>query len=119
VYREVYLLDCEGRDKSKLRRNWKIVSLVVIALVTSTVALVEYRRIYIFKDRLDCVASWLDQANALHTAQMKEPANITGDTMRQLMDSVDGAYDCATKEPSHSRIAPGGRAFGEHGVQPH
>ena len=43
-----------------LRWNWKIICLIVIALVTSTVALVEYRRIYIFHDKLDCVASWLD-----------------------------------------------------------
>jgi hypothetical protein len=102
-----------------VRRNWKIVSLIVIALVTSTVALVEYRRIYVLGDRLECVASWLDQAKTQHAAQMKDPANITGDTMQKLMDSVDGGYDCATKEPSHSRIAPGGGAFGEHGVQPH
>lgn len=102
-----------------VRRNWKLVSLIVIALVSSTVALVEYRRIYVLGDRLDCVASLLDQAKTLHAAQMKEPANITGDTMRKLMDSVDGAYDCATKEPSDSRIAPGGGSFGQHGVQPH
>lgn len=97
-------------------RNWKVISLAVIALVASTVAGVEYRRIYILKDRLGCVATWLDEAKQLHTVQMKEPVNFTGDTMRKLMDSVDGAYDCATKEPSHSRIAPGGGAFGEHGT---
>lgn len=101
-----------------LRRKWKIVCLIVIALVTSTVALVEYRRIYIFKDRLDCVASWLDKAKTLHAVQMKEPEKFTGDTMQKLMDSVDEAYDCATKEPS-DRVAPGGGSFGQHGVQPH
>ena len=101
-----------------VRRNWTTVSLIVIALVTSTVALVEYRRVYILTDRLDCVASWLDQAKTLHVAQMKEPADFTGDRMQKLMDSVDGAYDCATKEPSHSRIAPGGGAFGQHGAMP-
>lgn len=102
-----------------VRRNWKIVSLILIALVSITTALLEYRRIYILGDRLDCVASWLDNAKTLHTAQMKEPANFADDTMRKLMDSVDGAYECATKEPSHSRIAPGGGSFGQHGVQPH
>ena len=106
-------------DKSMERRNWKILSLIVIALVTSMVALVEYRRVYILRDRLECVTSWLDNAKTLHAAQMKEPANFTGDTMRKLMNSVDGAYDCATKEPSDSRMAPGGGSFGQHGVQPH
>ena len=84
-----------------VRRNWKIVSVVVIALVTSMVALVEYRRVYILGARLDCVASWLEQAKTLHTAQMKEPEKFTGDTMQKLMDWSHGACDCATKEPSH------------------
>ena len=91
---------------------------MVIALVSSTVALVEYRRIYILRDRLSCVATWLEQTKQLHTVQMTDPTNFTGDTMRKLMDSVDGAYDCATKEPSHSRIAPGGGSFGQHGDMP-
>lgn len=99
-------------------KNWKVIFLVVIALVASTVAVAEYRRIYIVNDRLGCVATWLEEAKALHTVQMKEPANFTADTMRKLMDSVDGAYDCATKEPSHSRIAPGGGSFGQHGDMP-
>ena len=101
-----------------LEKNWKLTSVVVIALVTSTVALLEYRRIYILNDRLACVATWLEKAKSLHKIEMKEPAKFTGDTMRKLMDSVDGAYDCATKEPSHSRIAPGGGAFGQHGAMP-
>jgi len=105
-------------SKIMWRKNWKIVSLIVIALVTSTVALVEYRRIYVLRDRLDCVASWLEKAKTLHTVQMKDPSNFTGDTMQKLMDSVDWAYDCATKEPSHSRIAPGGGSFGQHGDMP-
>jgi hypothetical protein len=102
-----------------LRRSWKGISLIVIALVTSTVALLEYRRIYILNDRLACVASWPRESQSLHAVEMKEPANFIGDTMRKLMDSVNGAYDCATKEPSHSRIAPGGGCSGQHGVQPH
>jgi hypothetical protein len=95
-----------------------IASLIVITLVTSTVAVVEYRKVNILRDSLDCVAGWLENAKTLHRVQMKEPPNFTGDTMQKLMDSVDGAYDCATKEPSHSRIAPGGGSFGQHGAMP-
>ena len=101
-----------------LRRNWKSISVIGIVLVTSAVALWQYRRIYILNDRLACVATWLEKAKSLHTVEMKEPANFTGDTMRKLMDSVNGAYDCATMEPSHSRIAPGGGSFGQHGAMP-
>ncbi|HSE86792.1 MAG TPA: hypothetical protein VLJ79_11255 [Candidatus Binatia bacterium] len=96
-----------------------MVSLILIAVVTSTTALLEYRRSYILEDRLDCVGTWLEKANLLHALEMKEPSNFTSDTMRKLTDSVEGAYDCATKEPSLSRIAPGGGSFGQHGVQPH
>jgi len=99
-------------------RNWKIISLAVIAVGTGTVALVEYRRINILSDRLGCVATWLEKAKTLRAVEMKEPANFTGDTMRKLMDSVDGAYGCATKELSQSRIAPGGGSFGQHGDMP-
>ena len=99
-------------------KNWKAVLLTVIVVLVCTVAVVEYRRIYILKDRLGCVATWLEQAKSLHTVQMKESANFTDDTMQKLMASVDGAYDCATKEPSHSRIAPGGGSFGQHGDVP-
>ena len=101
------------------KNNWKIISLIVIALVASTAALVEYRRINILKDRLGCVTTWLEKGKSLHTVQMKEPSNFTGDTMRNLMDSMDGAYDCATKDPS-SGHAPGSGSFGEHGdMLPH
>lgn len=98
-------------------KNWKIISLVVIALLTSTAALVEYRRIYVLKDRLGCVATWLEEAKTLHKIQMNQPGNFTGDTMRKLMDSVDGAYDCATKDPS-SGHPPGAGSFGQYGVLP-
>jgi len=84
-----------------LRKNWKTISLIAIFLMTGTVALREYRRVSVLEDRLGCVATWLDQAKSLHTAHMREPSNFTGDTMQKLMNSVDGAYDCATKEPSH------------------
>ena len=100
------------------RKNWKIITLIVTILVASTAVLVEYRRIYILKDRLSCVTSWLDEAKSLHAVQMKEAANFSGDSMKKLMDSVDQAYACAASEPSYSRIAPGGGAFGEHGAMP-
>lgn len=100
-----------------VRSNWKVISLVVIALVASTIALLEFRRINVLNDRLDCAVFWLEQAKSLHRTQMNEPANFTGDTMRQLMDSVDGAYDCATKGPSLGH-PPGAGSFGEYGVLP-
>jgi hypothetical protein len=82
-----------------LRRNWKIISLIIVALVGSTAALAEYRRITVLKDRLGCVATWLEKASSLHMVQMKEPSNFSADSMRKLMDSVDSAYTCATKDP--------------------
>jgi len=95
----------------------EVISFIVIALVASTVALLEYRRIYILNDRFACVATWLEKAKSLHKVEMKEPVNFTSDTMRKLMDSVDGAYACATKEPS-SGHAPGAGSFGQHGAMP-
>src|SRR6266542_4003591 len=43
------------------KNNWKIISLIVIALEASTAALVEYRRINILKDRLGGVTTWIVQ----------------------------------------------------------
>jgi hypothetical protein len=100
-----------------LRRNWKVISLIVVAFVASAAAVVEYRRINILEDRLDCVAESLEKTKPLHTDEMKDPSNFTGDSMQKLMDSVDRAYRCATREPS-SGGAPGGGAFGEHGDMP-
>lgn len=101
------------------QKNWRTISLIVITLAASTAALIGYRRINVLNDRLGCVATWLEKAKTLHSLQMKEPANFTSDTMRKLMDSVDSAYYCATKDPS-SGHAPGGGAFGEHGdMLPH
>jgi hypothetical protein len=102
-----------------IKRNWKKIFLAAVVVLATIVGLAQYRKANALQDRLGCVATWLEQAKTLHTIQMKEPANFTGDTMQKLMDSVDWAYDCATKEPSHSRIAPGGGSFGQHGVQPH
>jgi hypothetical protein len=51
---------------------------------------------------------------------MKEPANFTSDSMRQLMDSVDSAYYCATKDPSSGHAPDAARSFGQHGdMLPH
>jgi hypothetical protein len=94
-----------------LRKKWKAIVLSLIVVSVSTAALWEYRRIYILNDRLGCVTTQLEKAKTLHQIQMEEPSNFTGDTMQKLMDSVEWAYGCATKEPSHSRIAPGGGFF--------
>jgi hypothetical protein len=99
------------------RRNWKIITLIAIALIATVAALIEYRRIGVLEDRLGCAATWLDRAKALHTAQMQQSETFTGDEMRKLMGSVDSAYDCATKEPS-SGHPPGAGAFGQYGVLP-
>jgi len=94
-------------------KRWTL-SFIAIALVASAVALVEYRRINVLSDRLGCAAYWLEKAKSLHQTQMNNPGNFTGDTMRNLMDSVDWAYTCTTKDPSSGH--PGGSgAFGEHG----
>jgi hypothetical protein len=102
-----------------MRGNWKIASLIVIALVASTVAFVEYRRINMLKDRLGCAATWLEKAKSLHMAQMNDPAKFSEGTMRELKESVESAYYGATKDPS-SGHPPGAGAFGEHGdMLPH
>jgi hypothetical protein len=100
-----------------LGRNWKIISLVVIALVASTATLLPYRRITVLEDRLGCVATWLERAKTMHGAQMKERGNFSEEGMRKLMESVDSAYWCATKEPT-SAHAPGAGSFGQHGDMP-
>ena len=100
-----------------LRKNWKVAFLVVIAFAASTTVLAEYRRISVLEDRLGCAATWLEKAKSLHMLRMNEPANFTQDAMRKVMDAVDSAYVCATKDPS-SGHAPGAGAFGEHGDMP-
>ena len=100
-----------------LRRNWKIASLIFIALVGSTVALAEYRRINVLNDRLGCTATWLNKAKGSHADHMSDPDNFTEGSMRKLMDSLDSAYTCATKEPS-SGHAPGAGSFGQYEVLP-
>lgn len=100
-----------------LRRDWKIISLGVIALAASTATVVTYRRISVLEDRLGCAATWLDKAKALHAAQMKQPETFTNDEMRKLMDSVDAAYYCATRDP-YLGHPPGSGAFGQYGVLP-
>ena len=99
------------------QKNWKIISLVAVALVAGAAGLVEFRRVAVLNDRLGCVATWLDQAKSLHRDEMKKPASFTGDEMRKLMKSVDSAYECATQEPFLGH-PPGAGAFGEYGVVP-
>lgn len=101
-----------------VRTNWKIVSLIAIVLVASTMALLEYRRINILNDRLGCTAFRLEKAKTLHQTQMNEPMNFTRDTMRNLMDSVDWAYDCATQDPSSGHPARVAGSFGQYGILP-
>ena len=101
-----------------LRRNWRITALIVIALVASTVAFAEYRRINVLQDRLGCAATWLEEAKKLHKVQMEEPSNVREATMRKLMDSVDSAYFCATRDPVAGHAPDAARSFGQYGVLP-
>jgi len=99
------------------RKNWKIASLIIVVLLASTAALAEYRRITVLKDRLGCAATWLEEAKRLHTVQMADQASFAPDSMRKLMNSVDSAYDCATRDPSLGH-PPGAGAFGQYGLLP-
>ena len=101
-----------------LRRNWRITALVIIALVASTVAFAEYRRINVLQDRLGCAATWLEEAKKLRKVQMEEPSNFREATMRKLMDSVDSAYFCATRDPVAGHAPDAARSFGQYGVLP-
>jgi len=119
-FRWVTLVDKLGLTKAKrrfvmLQKNWRTIFLIVIALAVSTAAFVEYRRINVLNDRLGCAAFWLEKARGLHMVQMKEPSNFTGDTVRDLMDSVDSAYYCATKDPTSGHAPDASRSFGQHG----
>ena len=101
-----------------LRRNWKVTSLIIIALVASTVALAEYRRVNVLKDRLGCAATWLEKAQNLHRVQMNDPSKFSEGTMRQLMDSMDSSYFCATRNPLAGHAPDASRSFGQYGVLP-
>jgi hypothetical protein len=100
------------------QKNWKVISLVVIALLASTAALMEYRRIAVLNDRLGCAAFWLGKAKSLHQTQMASAGNLTDDSMRIYMDSVDGAYVCATKDPIAGHAPDASASFGQYGVLP-
>lgn len=99
-------------------KNSKIYLLIVIVLAAGTVAFLQNRRVNALNDRLDCTAFWLEKAKSLHGTQMTEPGSSTGEMMRELMSSIDGAYDCATKEASLGH-PPGAGAFGQYGILPH
>jgi len=92
--------------------------MLLVVVVAALFAFSAYSRSATLQDRLDCAADWLEKAKTLHNVQMKEPGNFTADTMQKLMDSVERAYRCATKNPS-SGGAPGSGSFGQHPVQPH
>jgi hypothetical protein len=112
------LADDRTGGKIVLRRNWKITSLVIIALVASTAALAEYRRINVLEDRLGCAATWLEEAKKFHDVQMNKPSQFREATIRKLMDSVDSAYFCATRDPVAGHAPDAARSFGQYGVLP-
>lgn len=99
--------------------KWRTALFIVLVLLAVVVAITQYRKAVAFEDRLGCVATWLEKAKATHEHHMKDRTNTTEDSLRKLMDQIEGGYGCATKAPSHSRIAPGGGLFGMHPVQPH
>lgn len=90
-----------------MRGNWKITSLIIIALIVSTVAFVEYRRINMLKDQLGCAATWLEKAKSLHTVQMNDPSKFK---------FTKSAYFCATKDPVSGHGPDAARSFGQYGV---
>jgi hypothetical protein len=100
-------------------RNWKIHVLIVIALVSSALAIQKYRDIDALSDRLGCTATWLEKAKSMHVSQMKDPGALTAGSMRELMSSIDGAYDCATKGSVAGHGPDAARSFGQYGVLPH
>jgi hypothetical protein len=99
-------------------KNSKSYLLIVIVLAVGTVAFLQNRRVNALNDRLNCTAFWLHKAKALHQNQMGAAGDFSGEAMRELMTSVDGAYDCATKEASLGH-PPGAGAFGQYGILPH
>ena len=101
-----------------MRGNWTITSLIIIPLIVSTVAFVEYRKINMLKDRLGCAATWLEKAKSLHTVQMNDPSQFSEGTMRQLMEFTESAYFCATKDPVSGHAPDAARSFGQYGVLP-
>lgn len=100
-------------------KNWKSHFLLVIALVSSMLAIREYRRVNALNDRLGCTASWLERVKELHAGQMADAGTFTGEKMRELMNSINGAYDCATKGPAAGHASDAARSFGQYGVLPH
>lgn len=81
-------------------KKWLLTLGVTTVLLAAAVTFAQYRKAASREDRLDCVATWLEKARALHGLHIKDPVNIAGDSRRRLMDQIDGAYGCVTKEPS-------------------
>lgn len=100
-------------------KNWKFHVLLVIALASSSLAIREYRRVNTLSDRLGCTASRLERVMELHASQMADAGTFTGDKMRELMNAINGAYDCAVKGPVAGHAPDAARSFGQYGVLPH
>jgi hypothetical protein len=49
---------------------------------------------------------------------MNDPSKFSEGTMRQLMDSMDSAYFCATRNPVAGHAPDAARSFGQYGVLP-
>lgn len=103
----------------QVSKKWLLTFAVATVLLAAIVTFAQYRKAAALEDRLDCVTTWLEKATALHGLHIKDPVNITGDSRRQLMDQIEGAYSCATREALHSRIAPGGGSFGQQTLDRH
>ena len=104
-------------------KKWLLMFVVATVLLAAIATFAQYRKAAALEDRLDCVTTWLEKAKALHGLHIKDPVNITGDSRRQLMDQIDGAYGCATRPASYlhseSRDRPASGLYGMHPVQPH
>lgn len=105
------------------RKRWTTIIVIVVVFTAVIVAILQYRRAAAFEDRLGCVATWLEKAKVTHELQMKDRINTTEDSLRKLMDQIEGAYRCTTRPTSYlhseSRDRPASGLYGTHPVQPH
>jgi len=101
------------------RKRSKSALITTAVLAAAIVVFVEYRKAADFQERSDCAAYWLEKAKALQEANMKSESKMAEQSQLDLREQLRAAYDCVTKPASHSRIAPGGGSFGQHGVLPH
>jgi len=101
------------------RKRWKSALITTAVLAAPILIFVEYRKAADFQERSDCAAYWLEKAKALQETNMKSESKMAEQSQLDLREQLNSAYDCVTKPASHSRIAPGGGSFGQHGVLPH